>query len=86
VRLKADPETGEWLLPDLNLDDAERAWQVWTLLRATDWHYPQNIDRDAELLHDVLEIEAASVLVKRMLEELNKKPETMPRHGRRKDH
>jgi hypothetical protein len=45
---------------------------VWALLQASDWKYPQAIDQDADLLHDVLEISAASRLVERMLEERNK--------------
>jgi hypothetical protein len=67
-----DKKTGEWMLPDLDLCDAEQAWRVWTLLQASEWRYPQNVDADADLLHDVLEIESASCLVKRMLEERNK--------------
>jgi hypothetical protein len=78
-RLKTDPATGEWLLPDLDLLDADRAWSVWTLLQVSEWRYPQDIDHDADLLHDVLEISAASRLVERMIEERDKPPETSKR-------
>ncbi len=83
-RLKRDKQTGEWLLPDLNVTgNVARAWQAFTLLEATDWKYPRDIDQDAELLHDVMEIKAASVLVKRMLEEKNKPPaKSKPRQKR----
>jgi hypothetical protein len=57
------------------LDDAERAWHLWTLLEALDWKYPPDVleRQDASLMHDLLEIASASTLVKRMLDEMKKK-------------
>lgn len=69
-------------MPDLDLLDAERAWRVWTLLQVSDWRYPQDIDHDADLLHDVLEISGASRLVERMIEVRDRKPDAPKRrHG-----
>ena len=68
-----DVETGEPLLPDLRLYDPDRAWRVWMMLEATDWRYPHDLDDDAVLLHDVIEIAGASQLVERILDELKPK-------------
>jgi hypothetical protein len=72
--LAVDEESGEWLLPDCDLNDPDRAWQMWTLLEALDWKFPPDVleRQDAALLHDLMEISSASTLVKRMLEEMKK--------------
>jgi hypothetical protein len=55
------------------LNDPEKAWQVWSLIEATDWRFLPRagglLDQPEALLEDVLTIAALARKIERMLEQ-----------------